>query len=174
MRDKSLKALALACALAFSAAALTASRASAQNQQESANGHGTLLVTSPSGEQVRRQFSFSARLNNDGTVTGQAVIHNPAFITPDGKYRANIDISCMKVVGNTAFLGGTVRRTNDPNLTESAFFIVQDNGEPGKGKDSISYVFFDNQVGPETCQGIQPGDFGELIPIESGNIQVRQ
>jgi hypothetical protein len=166
-------ALTLVASLTF-----VAPHTAAQNTRESASGHGTLLVTDPNGKQVRRQFSFNAQRKADGTVTGQAVVHNPAFITPEGRYRSNIQISCMKVVGNQAFLGGSVRRTNDQGLEEggfdAAFFIVQDNGEPGKDKDAISYVFFDNAVGPEACTGIQPGDFGPLNPIESGNIQVRQ
>ncbi len=72
----------------------------AQNTQQMANGHGTLLVPNKQGETVRRQFSFNARRRPDGTVNGQAIIHNPAFITESGKYMANIEISCLNIVGN--------------------------------------------------------------------------
>jgi hypothetical protein len=146
----------------------------AQNNRESANGHGTLLYTDPDGKTVRRQFSFSARKDADGTVKGQAIVHNPAFITPTGKYKSQIEISCMYVEGNTAVFGGTVKKQNDPGLEEfdSAFFIVQDNGEPGKNLDQISTVYFDNVVGPEACLETATNTF-LLQPIESGNINVR-
>jgi hypothetical protein len=138
----------------------------------SASGHGTILVEDQDGNLVRRQFSFSARVQADGTVQGNAVIHNPEF---DPTYNANIKITCLLVDGNRASFGGTVRRTSDPVFNDefdAAFFTVYDNGEPGAGEDSISLLFFDNVVGPETCQFIGPTDFPQ-IPIEAGNVQVR-
>lgn len=132
----------------------------------SASGHGTLI--NPDGS--RRQFSFSARTNSDGTVNGQANLH------VDG-YQLKVDISCMKVVGNVAIFGGTTRRTNDPNLVDAVYFSVQDNGEPGKNRDKISRVFFfdDDPTttgDPQLCQFNTPTDF-PLETIESGNIQVK-
>src|SRR5688572_14374848 len=73
----------------------------------SAGGHGTLIVPNDSsGNNVRRQFTFSAREMADGSVTGNAILHNPAF-TGDGtqQYMLHIDISCMNVYGNIAFFG---------------------------------------------------------------------
>ncbi|HEX8733793.1 MAG TPA: hypothetical protein VF721_00585 [Pyrinomonadaceae bacterium] len=150
-----------------------------QNTQESASGQGTLLVDNGQGEFVRRQFSFSARRNNDGTVSGRAIVHNAAFTGENGKskYQAQFDISCMKIVGNIAIFGGRIRRTNDPSLMDTAYFSVQDNGEPGKNRDKISLVhFFDNDPtttgNPALCEQNQPTDF-PLETIESGNISVR-
>jgi hypothetical protein len=146
---------------------------------ESANGHGTLLATNEEGRQVKRQFSFSAKRHADGTVTGHAVLINPAFTGENGTapYRLHVDISCMTVVGNIAIFGGTTKRTNDPNLVDAVFFSVQDNGEPGKGVDRISRVFFwDDDPAttgdPQACLLTGPTDF-PLEPIEAGNIQVR-
>ena len=145
---------------------------------ESANGHGTLLAQNADGKQVRRQFSLSARKQADGTVTGHAVLINPAFTGENGHspYQLQVDISCMHVVGNIAVFGGTTRRTNDPNLVDAVFFTVQDNGEPGTN-DRISRVFFwdddPNTTGdPQACLLTLPLDF-PLEQIESGNIQVR-
>lgn len=150
-----------------------------QNTQEAANGQGTLLVENEQGEFVRRQFSFSARRSNNGTVTGRAIVHNAAFTGENGKskYQAQFDITCMKVVGNIAIFGGTIRRTNDPSIIDAAYFSVQDNGEPGKNRDKISLVyFFDNDPtttgDPALCEQVQPTDF-PLETIESGNISVR-
>ncbi len=146
--------------------------------RESASGHGTLIVQDEDGNDVRRQFSFNAQRLANGTVKGHAVLHNPAFPGENGNaYQASFDISCMKVVGNIAILGGFVRRTNDPNLVDAAYFSVQDNGEPGKNTDKISSVyFFDDDPSttgdPALCELTGPNDF-PLNPIEAGNIQVR-
>jgi hypothetical protein len=129
----------------------------------SASGHGAILLES--GEM--RQFSFNAVQHRDGTISGNAVIHNPGF-----DFRSHINITCLIVDGNRASLGGTVKSTNDPALDgDRAFFTVFDNGEPGKDNDTISLVFFDEQVGPEACQFIGPSDFPQ-IPIDAGNVQV--
>jgi hypothetical protein len=142
-------------------------------QRETANGHGAL--NNPDGS--KRQFSFSARRNPDGTAQGQAILHNPAFDGANGQnYQLKLDITCMKVVGNIAIFGGYTRRTNDPNLVDAAYFSVQDNGEPGKN-DKISRVFFfdDDPTttgDPQLCQLTGPTDF-PLETIANGNIQVR-
>lgn len=145
--------------------------------QNAASGHGTLLRADENGDMVRRQFSFSARREADGTVTGNAVLVNPAFTVGSQPYRLHVDITCMYVVGNIAVFGGTTERTNDPGLVDAVFFTVQDNGEPGAGRDQISSVFFWDDdpatVGdPQACLLTAPLAF-PLEPIESGNIQVR-
>lgn len=146
----------------------------ALGSRESANGHGALNNT----DAGKRQFSFSAQRMPDGSVKGQATLHNPAFTVDNGqKYQLKLDITCMKVYGNIAVFGGLTRRTNDPNLVDAAFFSVQDNGEPGNGVDKISRVFFwdddPNTTGdPQACQLTGPNDF-PLETIENGNIQVR-
>src|SRR5215813_14329609 len=103
----------------------------------SASGHGTILLQNTEGKTVRRQFSFSAQINSDGTVKGTAIIHNPSF---DPKYNAQFDITCLQVVGNRASFGGSVRKTSDPVFNDefdAAFFTVFDNGERGAGNDTI-------------------------------------
>jgi hypothetical protein len=152
-------------------AMLYASTASAASLA-SASGQGTL-------DDGARKFSFSARQYADGTVKGEANLTNRSFSGANGNspYQLHIDISCMNVFGNTVYFGGTVKRTNDPSLVDAVFFAVQDNGEPGKGVDKISRVFFwdDDPTttgDPQACLLNQDGDF-PLEPIEAGNIQVR-
>ena len=150
-------------------AVLRSTRAAAP--KSSANGHGPVLLHNTEGKTVRRQFSFSARITSDGSVQGSAILHNPSF---DPKYSAQFDITCLKVVGNRASFGGSIRKTTDPVFNDefdAAFFTVFDNGEPGAGNDTISEVFFDNVVEPSTCQFIGADDFPQ-IPIESGNVKV--
>ena len=145
---------------------------SAAAPRPSASGHGTILLQDTEGRTVRRQFSFSARINSDGTVSGSAILHNPSF---DPKYNAQFDITCLQIVGDRASFGGSIRKTTDPVFNDefdAAFFTVFDNGEPGADNDTISEVFFDNAVEPSACQFIGADDFPQ-IPIESGNVQVR-
>ena len=145
---------------------------SAAASRPSASGHGTVLLQDTEGRTVRRQFSFSARVNSNGTVSGSGILHNPSF---DPKYDAQFDITCLQVVGNRASFGASIRKTSDPVFNDefdAAFFTVFDNGEPGAGNDTISEIFFDNVVEPSACQFIGADDFPQ-IPIESGSVQVR-
>jgi hypothetical protein len=180
MKTKITKYFALASLLAVLAVGVIAlaPNSLAQGGKDSANGQGTLLVENGSGDVVRRQFSFSARRNADGTASGNAVLHNPAFTNENGqKYQLQIDIKCMKRFGNIAVFGGTTKRTNDPSLVDAVFFSVQDNGEPGRDRDKISKAFFwdDDPTttgDPQACQSNTATDF-PLETIDSGNIQVK-
>src|SRR4051794_20169395 len=169
-RPRALVALLGAVALCLGGA--TAAIA-AKTPTQSASGAGAL-------DMGNRHFSFSAKQNADGTVTGQAELTNKSFTGANGTspYKLHVDISCMKVVGNIAIFGGTTKRTNDPNLVDAVFFSVQDNGEPGKDNDKISRAFFwDDDPAttgdPQACQLTGPTDF-PLETIETGNIQVKQ
>ncbi len=139
-----------------------------------ASGQGAL------SSDPRRNFSVSAKINADGTATGRATLINKAYTGENGKapYLLQLDISCGKMVdANTAIFGGTVRRTNDPSLVDAVYFSVQDNGEPGAGRDKISRAsFFDGDPAttgdPALCLGASLTDL-PLETIVSGNIQVR-
>ena len=155
----------------------------AQSSRVSASGHVTLIVQDADGNSVRRQFSFSAQHRRDGTVSGQAVVHNPAYQGNNGnRYQAKMDIKCINVIGNVAILSGTVQRTNDP-INDLAYFAVRDNGEPGASNDEITNVFFffegTTQDPARVCRELTVEDFtnssgGNLFQtIEAGNIQVR-
>jgi hypothetical protein len=157
---------------ALAATTIVLRSTSAAAPKRSANGHGTVLLQDTDGRTVRRQFSFSARINSDGSVSGSGILHNPSF---DPKYNAQFDITCLQIVGNRASFGAAIRKTSDPVFNDefdAAFFTVFDNGEPGAGNDTISEIFFDNVVEPSACQFIGADDFPQ-IPIESGNVQVR-
>jgi hypothetical protein len=168
---KSIVAIAVALVMG-----MTATYAWAVTPEESASGHGALSAVNEDGKSVKRQFTFSAQRNADGTVTGHAVLVNPAFTGENGApYQLHIDISCMYVVGNVAVMGGTTTRTNDPNLVDAVFFSVQDNGEGSGARDTISRAYFwdddpSTNGDPQTCLLSAPFPQEE---IENGNIQVR-
>jgi len=172
------KPASIAAAALVAAGLLAVAPVGAQTAGESANGHGALPSVNDNGKTVKREFSFSAQRKADGSVTGHATLVNPAFKGSNGHapYQLEIDIVCMRTVGNVAMFGGTTKRTNDPTLVDAVFFSVQDNGEPGKN-DRLSRAFFwdddpSTQGDPQACRFIQPTDF-PLEQIESGNIQVR-
>lgn len=173
-------AMTVACAAAFGVALISSTKGDVMAAGPSASGNGSLPAgVTPGGVPFKRQFSFSAHRNSDGTVVGNAILHNPAFDGQHGNqpYALQIDISCMKVIGNVAFFGGTTQRTTDPNLVDAVYFSVQDNGEPGAGSDMISRAFFfdddPNTTGdPQLCQNNQLGDFPMEV-IRSGNIKLR-
>ena len=159
-------------------AAITAIASASGLYKFSAKGKGVMSArTAKNTRADKREFSFNAYIDQDGTVSGNAILVNPEF-GGDGlneSYQLELDISCMNVVGDTAFFGGTTQRTSDPNLVDAAYFSVQ---EDAYGSRKISQVhFFDddpNTVGdPQLCMGNQPGDF-PMEPIESGDIDIRR
>lgn len=141
------------------------------------------LGTSVNGQgmiEQGRTFAVNARVNADGTATGNATLINRNFSGDSGKgpYQAHFDLTCGKMVDNkTMILGGLATKTNDSNLRDYAYFMVRDNGEPGAGRDEISRAYFwddlPNTTGdPLACANSNPADF-PLEVIKSGNLQVR-
>ena len=165
--------------LLSAAAILTIAVAAISGVSQSAGGSGALLGgTDDNGRTFRRHFSFNAHTAADGTVFGKAVLINPEFDGAQGNqpYQLHIDISCMNVIDDVVFFGGTTRRTTDPNLTDAVYFSVQDNGEPGAGSDQISRAFFfDGDPAttgdPALCLGATLTDL-PLETIVSGNLNV--
>jgi hypothetical protein len=144
------------------ALAVLAAQASA-TMPPSANGSGHIIVN---GE--LRTFSFAARQESDGLVVGTAEINNRAI----GEM-FQLDLDCLKIVGNMAVVSGVFSRHTDPNaIGLTGIFGVIDAGEGSGDVDAVSQVFFfpPNTL---TCQDIDPADNAELaVPIVAGNIQV--
>src|SRR5688572_24005979 len=83
---------------------------------ESANGQGKLVNEDGS----QSQFSFSVQRNPNGKVIGQATLRNPSFKTSNGQNeQIKIDISCLKVIGNVAVIGGITKRKNNQTKAEA-------------------------------------------------------
>lgn len=118
---------------------------------------------------VRVRDEFTARSNEDGTVTGEyqriagaAVIHGT--------------ITCLEVVGNEARIGGIVDRAAFTSVAVGSEFLfrVIDNGEGGEVLDQFSRIAFNQTAGTAAafCEtGVEP------VPLElnerEGNVQVR-
>ena len=84
-------------------------------------------------------LSFSAIQRADGTVTGEYAFH---AVAADQKLRVNV--TCMSIVGNQAFVAGTIVDAS-PNLAFTigtvSYFYTRDNGEgAGADADEVSLV----------------------------------
>jgi hypothetical protein len=130
----------------------------------SASGHGNLTIA---GE--LRTFSFTAVTHKDGSVTGEAQLDNRAQ-----GVKLHLAIDCLKVVGNTATVSGTVTEVSGPTVIQvgwKSVFRVTDNGEGGKSApDTISLVF---SFAPPAFIDCHSNFSVPMMPIEGGNIQVR-
>src|SRR5713101_5128043 len=72
----------------------------------SATGHGDFL-----SDGQLRTFSFSAIQQPNGNVAGQAELRNQTTGVV-----VHMDVACLRVEGNTAFVSGTITNSNDPTL----------------------------------------------------------
>ena len=71
--------------------------------------------------------AFTARIDADGNVSGQAEFQLRYI---DATVHA--EVNCLEVVGNEAWIGGTITRSSNPTVVGQGLdivFRVQDNGE---------------------------------------------
>ncbi len=130
----------------------------------SVTGHGEFTATGTGNDNQVRVFSFSAIQQPNGKVAGQAEVHNRTTGVV-----VHMDVVCLHVEGNTAFVIGTITNSNDPTMEgRTVAFIAQDNGEGiNSPSDKLSrpVIFAD-------CSNL-PNLTLDLFPIQNGNIQVR-
>src|SRR5687768_3905919 len=125
--------------------------------KDSAEGQG-MLVNEDSSQS---EFTFNARRNPNGKVTGSATLRNPSYKNGNGQTeKIQIDITCLKVVGNVAILGGTAKRKSSQAKAEAVYFAVEDNGDAGAESDAIFRGFyFDDDPATEgdvqRCESIE-------------------
>lgn len=146
-------------------------KSSALSTNESANGQGKLINEDGS----RSQFSFNVRRHPNGKVTGQASLRNPSFKSANSQNeQIKIDVTCLKVIGKVAVIGGMTKRKNNQTEAEAVYFAVEDNGDSGADKIFRGFYFDDDtktKGDPQLCQSIEAEVF-VLEPIAEGNIQV--
>jgi hypothetical protein len=102
-------------------------------------------------------------------TSGHAVFHDKAA---GGTFNGQIDINCVRIVGNEATLSGIVTHSNDESLEGfEALFQIRDNGDGRKGSvpDVMSPILFHAVgTGPD-C--LIPGEF-DLAPVK-GDFKVQ-
>ena len=139
------------------------------------------------GDGSIRKFTISAVQHVDGSTSGQYDLKlAPIELLKDFDVSPPLlsfhgTITCMKVVGNSAYLGGVVDRQENGGLffgredfTGVAMELI-DNGEAhDAAPDQISSVFVYFPETPTTpqdyCDDPTPGP---VFPIDQGNITVR-
>ena len=132
----------------------------AANGNPSASGQGSLTVA---GE--LRTFSFTAVQHEDGTATGQAEVINRST-----GLVAHIQIVCLNILGNRAYVGGFVTKSNLPSFTvpgDTAVFAAEDNGEGANAPlDGITLTGFGIFATPDCSNSFIvaaiPGDLSHI------------
>jgi len=116
-------------------------------------------------------LSFEAQKRADGTVTGQYRVDRK-----DIPVSFNVDVTCMSVSGNIAWIAGIIRnQAGDLAIdgTVSYFFVI-DNGEgPNGGGDIVSGLRLNDQAGEDSRFCDEQPLLLPTAPIELGNVQVR-
>ena len=91
-------------------------------------------------------YSLIAQIDAAGNVSGQwqdAFTQNPGF---------HINVTCLTVVGNTAWVGGVIDQASNPALIGvQARTMVVDGGQPNGGGDTISFTFIFPNGGAPDC-----------------------
>jgi hypothetical protein len=117
----------------------------------------------------RETYGFAAQISVDGSVKGQAEIHFPS-----SGLNMHIDIQCLVVEGNEAWLSGPVTRSDRPDVDPGTVFVwrVQDNGQGQDAPpDRVSNFFYrpwDNYP-PDRCQ--RQTDF-PTFPWDNGSVRI--
>ncbi len=142
--------------------ALVAALAAPAEIISSASGKGEFVYLGK-----RRTFAFNAVKDSFGNARGQGELVKAPFTF-------HLKINCLSIAGNVATMSGTF---SDGNVGTVGFrgspiwFRVADNGEgAGSPPDQITLVEFFLPGEGTTCA--ENRDLS-LIPIDSGNIQVK-
>ena len=136
---------------------------------ESAVGSAHRIRPLPDGELW--VLTFNAEKRSDGAVTGYAHVDRK-----DLNAAWDVDVTCLSVVGNTAWIGGIIRNSRGalPRDGTVSYFYVIDNGEgAGAAPDRASAIRLNDAAGEDIrfCT-----DRPLLLPasdIAHGNVQVQ-
>ena len=136
-----------------------------------ASVRGSGHIQRPDG--TSRIFTVEAAKYTDGRVMGT---YNLEMAGPETPSRVKGDITCLVVVGNSAYIGGDVDRFDAnpfPTVPEGMAVEIIDNGEgAGAAPDLLSLAgfFATQQEALDYCAAPAPGP---VFATEQGNFQVR-
>jgi hypothetical protein len=124
---------------------------------------------------AERHVAFSAHTGPRGT-SGEFTSHRQL---PDGSGPAPLvtftgEVTCLRIDGNRAVIGGIIRHSFAPETEGRMFFAaVEDNGEPSRGSppDRVGAYFIGVPPGDLTCDEAT-SLYATLAPVESGNVRV--
>ena len=133
-----------------------------------------VAIANGSGHRVRSDrlltFAFTARLHADGSADGN---YHVDFQNLGVSF--DVDVTCMSVDGNRAWIGGIIRNVVGPIVQEGtvSYFYVTDNGEGADAVDGISGVRVNDAAGEDQLFCDQQLTLLTEVPIERGNAQVK-
>jgi hypothetical protein len=139
----------------------------------SANGGGHLTVHNVFGLQTLelQAFGFNANIKSDGSADGWYTYREVDDGVP---FVASGPVTCLTVIGNDAWIGGTITDSSDPTVVGSgSWWHVTDNGEGSSAPADIT-TFLGIGTAAQTqdfCSQHPP--YKHPFPIDGGNIQVR-
>ena len=133
------------------------------------SGHTDLPV---SGDM--RGFTFHAKRNPDGTASGSY-----RLFRHDTGLWFTVDVTCVSVAGNTAWVAGIISDTNAPGtiiVGRVSYFYAIDGGEGVGTIDKISRARINDQAGQDAvfC-ALKPTTIFDPNPLTilEGNVQLR-
>jgi hypothetical protein len=117
----------------------------------------------------REIYGFTAQVDAQGRVRGEAEVHFPS-----DNVNMHIDVQCLAIQYNQAWMSGPVTRSDDPLTPVGRVFFwqVRDNGEgQGATPDRISNFIHrpaDNYA-PDVCKWKYPLT---MFPWDNGNVRI--
>ncbi len=129
----------------------------------SASGQGTIDWVADG----KRHFSFNAKTNKDGSVSGSGVL-----TYTQGDLKIRFDIDCIQVEGNTAYITGTITsHSENPELVgRDCYFSATDNGEGNNASPDVMRPL--NISGEGTDWDCSIRTISGYLEVLEGNIQV--
>jgi hypothetical protein len=146
---------------------LAASFQSSRVQQQ-VTGAAHIKLT---GYDIDEMFTQSAIRHADGSVSGEFELRSEQ----EGGQRIHGTVTCFTVIGNTARIAGIIDRTTIPGLPTGLYWAwtVVDNGQ-GANDPPDQTSDFNLRVASGAARHCATGTtVGPLIPVLSGNLQVR-
>jgi hypothetical protein len=147
--------------------------ATAAGNGPSATGGSHLVAHDVFGLQTLelQNFGFNAKVKGDGSADGW---FNYRDVEDGAPFSANGPVTCLTVLGDDAWIGGTIERSNDPSVIGlGAWWHVTDNGEGANAPPDVTSFLGVGSLATTAafCAGHPPYRFP--FAIDGGNIQVR-
>jgi len=160
-------------AIALGATVWLMGPAMAEAGQVSATGGSHLVAHDVFGLQTLelQNFGFNARPGDDGSADGWFNYRDVEDGTP---FTANGPVTCLTVIGNDAWAGGTIRRSNDPTVVGlGAWWHVTDNGEGADAPPDVTSFLGVGSLAQTAAFCATHAPYRFPFAIDGGNIQVR-
>jgi hypothetical protein len=134
----------------------------------SVTGGGRVVYPPEEFGDFSETYGISARTRPGGTAEGMIEAHWRGDGTLVEAVKFHGDVTCLKVTGNSAWLGFTISRTDEPlGYPEGSKWLVKlvDDG----AEDAVSY-FYRTGV---TCEAISPNFNPRLFAWTNGDLMIR-